>query len=70
MTQMDRFISSVKDLYVFDQFSISPDYDTCVFWARTQAGWCLDDRGWYAPDGTPEADWKGATPEETLFELL
>ena len=38
-----------------------------IFFARTNADWCLDDSGWYAPDGTHESDWQGVFPEEHLF---
>lgn len=38
-----------------------------IFQARTEAGWSMDDRGWYAPDGTPETDWDAEFPEEKLF---
>jgi hypothetical protein len=38
-----------------------------IFQARTEAGWALDDRGWYAPDGTHETDWDAEFPEEKLL---
>ena len=38
-----------------------------IFPARTEAGWALDDRGWYAPDGTHETDWDAEFPEEKLL---
>lgn len=38
-----------------------------IFQARTEAGWSLDDRGWYAPDGTHETDWDAEFPEEKLL---
>jgi hypothetical protein len=38
-----------------------------IFFARTEAGWYLDDSGWYAPDGTHESNWGGEFPEEFLF---
>ena len=35
-----------------------------IFCLRTEAGWSLDDTGWYAPDGTHESDWDSEFPEE------
>lgn len=64
---MNRFIASVKDLVNFDNFAQNNDFSEIVFWARTEAGWFLDDSGWYAPDGTHESEWKGLTPEQQLF---
>jgi len=38
-----------------------------IFYLRTEAGWSLDDTGWYAPDGTHESDWDGEFPEEKII---
>lgn len=38
-----------------------------IFQARTEAGWALDDTGWYAPNGQHETEWEGEYPEEKLF---
>ena len=38
-----------------------------IFFARTEAGWYMDDSGWYAPNGTHESNWDGEFPEEHLF---
>jgi hypothetical protein len=40
-----------------------------IFFARTEAGWYMDDSGWYAPNGTHESNWEGEGefPEEHLF---
>lgn len=43
------------------------DLDRKIFFARTEAGWYLDDSGWYSPDGIHEHDWDGIFPEEHLF---
>ena len=64
---MNHFIASVKDLVHFDNMAQDNDFSKIVFWARTEAGWFLDDSGWYAPDGTHESDWDGVFPEEHLF---
>ena len=52
-----RFDNSLHDLLA----------DKKIFFARTEAGWYLDDSGWYAPDGTHESHWQGEFPEEHLF---
>ena len=38
-----------------------------IFLARTEAGWYMDDSGWYAPNGTHESEWDREFPEELLF---
>ena len=52
-------------VYVHD--NSQEDADRKIFFARTEAGWYLDDTGWYAPDGTHESRWDGIFPEEHLF---
>lgn len=59
-----RFDNSLQDLPYGFIFLV---VEKKIFFARTQAGWFLDDTGWYAPDGTHESDWQNEFPEEHLF---
>jgi len=45
------------------------DAEDKIFQARTEAGWALDDSGWYAPNGKHETEWEGEFPEEKLFDV-
>ncbi|WP_291810942.1 hypothetical protein [Limnobacter sp.] len=51
----------------FDNSAQDLSIERKIFFARTEAGWYLDDSGWYAPDGTHESRWDGVFPEEHLF---